>query len=446
MTVPVPVVIERKPVAAMKERQSRAADHTRSKFKQFLAAADQQQTSTKPGKKSEDLKTNGATDAAADAPTGQENQPAADNTAIKSAPQSPAEEGENTTPAIDVAELAPSQPETVAMIMTPITAPVVPLSPTQPEAAVGEIMTGVTAQPLSAVPVADNPPPQINAVIVDTADISQTTVSKGEPSTKPEGSTNNTIPNQIQGTVMADADAESPGKPGSSQPADYTALAVKPATGETKPDIKQIIAMESQIHPVKVESEKSAGSQMDNQNQPGQDTAKFNLLLNQTEAKPTQLLKPMELPREQIEPKQLMQQIVQQADILLKSDLSEIKMQLKPDFLGKMLIKVTVEDGVVTAKFITENQHVKQMLEANLTSLRQSLEASGMKVEKAEVNVQLANDSGGNYNGSDNRYPNWSEQQHKEFTKASNHSDYMEQQDLDYLFKLIRKNIQRWWD
>jgi hypothetical protein len=40
----------------------------------------------------------------------------------------------------------------------------------------------------------------------------------------------------------------------------------------------------------------------------------------------------------------------------------------------------------------------------------------------------------------------WSVQQHKDFTKASNHSDYMEQQDLDYLFRLIRKYIQGWWD
>lgn len=40
----------------------------------------------------------------------------------------------------------------------------------------------------------------------------------------------------------------------------------------------------------------------------------------------------------------------------------------------------------------------------------------------------------------------WSEQQHKDFTKASNHSDYMEQQDLDYLFKYLRKYIQGWWD
>jgi len=40
----------------------------------------------------------------------------------------------------------------------------------------------------------------------------------------------------------------------------------------------------------------------------------------------------------------------------------------------------------------------------------------------------------------------WSEQQHKEFTRASNHSDYMEQQDLDYLFKHMRKYIQGWWD
>lgn len=41
---------------------------------------------------------------------------------------------------------------------------------------------------------------------------------------------------------------------------------------------------------------------------------------------------------------------------------------------------------------------------------------------------------------------NETEQQRKDFNKASKHSDYMEQQDLDFLFKHMRKYIQGWWD
>lgn len=41
---------------------------------------------------------------------------------------------------------------------------------------------------------------------------------------------------------------------------------------------------------------------------------------------------------------------------------------------------------------------------------------------------------------------NETEREHEDFHMASVHSDYMEQQDLDYLFKHMRKYIQGWWD
>ncbi len=76
--------------------------------------------------------------------------------------------------------------------------------------------------------------------------------------------------------------------------------------------------------------------------------------------------------------------------------------------MGKMIIKIAVEDGLVTAKFITESQHVKQLLEANLGSLRQNLESQGLRVDRTEVNVQL--DNGGSFHGNDSgRQQMWEE-------------------------------------
>jgi hypothetical protein len=65
-----------------------------------------------------------------------------------------------------------------------------------------------------------------------------------------------------------------------------------------------------------------------------------------------------------------------------------------------------VEEGAVTARFITDNHQVKQMLEANLGMLRQTLESHGMKVERAEVDVQL--NQGGLFDGSEGQQGwNW---------------------------------------
>ncbi len=97
-----------------------------------------------------------------------------------------------------------------------------------------------------------------------------------------------------------------------------------------------------------------------------------------------------------VDPKQLIDQIVKKFELLTKPESSEIKIQLKPEFLGKMTIKLSMEDGVLSAKFVTDNHQVKSMLESNLALFKQQLEAAGIKVEKTEVSVQLS--GGTDYN------------------------------------------------
>ncbi len=97
--------------------------------------------------------------------------------------------------------------------------------------------------------------------------------------------------------------------------------------------------------------------------------------------------------------REIMAQVVQKAELMFTNKLSELKIDLKPEFLGRLTIKVTVEEGIVTARFIAENQQVKHMLETNLHTLRQNLESQGIRVERTEVNVQLNN--GGMFDGSE---------------------------------------------
>lgn len=103
--------------------------------------------------------------------------------------------------------------------------------------------------------------------------------------------------------------------------------------------------------------------------------------------------------------KDLVDQLVKKMEVLQRQNLSEMKIQLKPEILGKMTIKIMVEEGVVTARFITDNHQVKQILEANMANLKQNLEASGLRVEKTEVNVAL--DNGSSFQGQDGREGLW---------------------------------------
>lgn len=112
----------------------------------------------------------------------------------------------------------------------------------------------------------------------------------------------------------------------------------------------------------------------------------------------------------QVDPQDLMSQVVKKAELMLKQDSSEMSIQLKPDLLGKMTIKVSMENGVVTARFTTESQQVKNILDQNIQALRQTLEAQGVKVDKTEVNVQM--DNNGMFGGFSGRQQElWQQQQ-----------------------------------
>lgn len=111
----------------------------------------------------------------------------------------------------------------------------------------------------------------------------------------------------------------------------------------------------------------------------------------ESEEKSQSILRANHEPRVFVDPKSIIEQIVKKAELLIRENNSEMKIQLKPEHLGKMMIKVVMDNGVLTARFITENQHVKQLLESNMHTLRQNLEASGIRVERTEVSVQTNN-------------------------------------------------------
>ena len=88
-------------------------------------------------------------------------------------------------------------------------------------------------------------------------------------------------------------------------------------------------------------------------------------------------------------------QITQKAKLLITPGTTEMQIQLKPDFLGKMNLSITSENGLVTAKFNTESYRVKEIIEANLNTLKDSLAQQGVKVDQLVVNVSTQKDYSG---------------------------------------------------
>ncbi|MCL6588481.1 MAG: flagellar hook-length control protein FliK [Firmicutes bacterium] len=103
---------------------------------------------------------------------------------------------------------------------------------------------------------------------------------------------------------------------------------------------------------------------------------------------------------------QLFSQIVERAKFMFANNHSEMEVNLKPDHLGKLQLKIVVENQAVTARFVAESQQVKEMIETNLNQLRDQLRQNGMQVENLTVTVghqmdpQNFNQTGNNQNGS----------------------------------------------
>ncbi|MEN6325078.1 MAG: flagellar hook-length control protein FliK [Syntrophomonas sp.] len=177
---------------------------------------------------------------------------------------------------------------------------------------------------------------------------------------------------------------------------------VRPKTEQAATDVKKLIAFESK----RLKSDKSevmqAKSETAASSKPSEGES-IALLAGKSglESEKIQLLRSTPAPATTdllAEPEKVLEQIVKKAEMMVKLNSSEMKIQLQPEFLGKMTIKIAVEEGMLTAKFITDSHQVKHMLDSNLNTLRQSLEAQGIRVEKTEVNVQLNN--GGMFDGS----------------------------------------------
>lgn len=102
--------------------------------------------------------------------------------------------------------------------------------------------------------------------------------------------------------------------------------------------------------------------------------------------------------------REIISQITGKAAVTLTQDRSEMVIELKPESLGRLSLKVVTENGIVMAKFVAENAQVQKLLESNMQMLKESLERQGIIVQS--LNVSVRQDGGqAQENGLHNRGP-----------------------------------------
>ena len=84
-------------------------------------------------------------------------------------------------------------------------------------------------------------------------------------------------------------------------------------------------------------------------------------------------------------------QLVEKAVLELKNGKPEIKIDLKPEFLGHLRMQISTENHQVMLKILTETPIVKEILENNINHLKIALHNHGLEID--EFDVFLSQDS-----------------------------------------------------
>ncbi|WP_025718482.1 flagellar hook-length control protein FliK [Paenibacillus sp. 1-18] len=83
--------------------------------------------------------------------------------------------------------------------------------------------------------------------------------------------------------------------------------------------------------------------------------------------------------------KEMTEFVVQKLDIVKHSGMTEATIMLRPDHLGQLEVKLTMQNGHLVAQFMTEHSGAKDLLEQQMSQLRASLQSQGIQVDKVEV-------------------------------------------------------------
>lgn len=85
-------------------------------------------------------------------------------------------------------------------------------------------------------------------------------------------------------------------------------------------------------------------------------------------------------------------QILEGAKGSLSEEVSQITINLEPESLGDLEIKVSVEGGITVARFEAENEVVKQVLNDNIEEVKNMLKDKGFTVHKTVVTLNSQDD------------------------------------------------------
>ncbi len=91
--------------------------------------------------------------------------------------------------------------------------------------------------------------------------------------------------------------------------------------------------------------------------------------------------------RQQDSVNNIVEQLAKNVKVSIDGNNSQIKISLKPEALGEVMLKVTIEQGKVSTQMEVQQPQIKAVIEANLQVLRDSLSSKGLVVDKIDIST-----------------------------------------------------------
>lgn len=164
--------------------------------------------------------------------------------------------------------------------------------------------------------------------------------------------------------------------------------------GNSESKSEEVTSLKTQPAEEQQTSGKEEGSKKDgaSHREHTQESTQGNLLLenllNRSNAVKTDMAFENVMTQQNTEQTQnIMNQIMDYMRIQVRSDMTQMELQLNPASLGTVNINITSKAGVITAQFLTQNETVKAAIESQIVQLKNSFEEQGIKVESVEVAV-----------------------------------------------------------
>ena len=98
-----------------------------------------------------------------------------------------------------------------------------------------------------------------------------------------------------------------------------------------------------------------------------------------------------------VERMDILDQVTEKLEVSLFDNKSEMVIKLKPNDLGKVTVKISIENGVMNAKFLADSIKVKETLESSLNNLKESLKDQGLQVQNLSVSVDSGRSQNQNF-------------------------------------------------